>query len=154
MNFDSHCLFLQAEDGIRDIGVTGVQTCALPILRPTSAATSSGSQPCEGLLPGSEVNRPPTREVARQLFPPPVVSQPKPPGTNMSDGPVQPVPDFFGSSMVRSVVVEGSPPPVWAVNSDQEKISGSLAVPASGAPQATVAVAVTCVDSWPMTGAN
>src|SRR3712207_8076870 len=32
--------FFQAEDGIRDIGVTGVQTCALPIsalsaLRPT-----------------------------------------------------------------------------------------------------------------------
>src|SRR3712207_7430560 len=25
-------VFLQAEDGIRDIGVTGVQTCALPIL--------------------------------------------------------------------------------------------------------------------------
>src|SRR3712207_4529902 len=25
-------LFCQAEDGIRDIGVTGVQTCALPIL--------------------------------------------------------------------------------------------------------------------------
>src|SRR3712207_1236013 len=24
--------FVQAEDGIRDIGVTGVQTCALPIL--------------------------------------------------------------------------------------------------------------------------
>src|SRR5258707_6034684 len=24
--------FMQAEDGIRDIGVTGVQTCALPIL--------------------------------------------------------------------------------------------------------------------------
>ena len=23
--------FFQAEDGIRDIGVTGVQTCALPI---------------------------------------------------------------------------------------------------------------------------
>src|SRR3712207_8063084 len=28
----SVCFFLQAEDGIRDIGVTGVQTCALPIL--------------------------------------------------------------------------------------------------------------------------
>ena len=32
--------FFQAEDGIRDIGVTGVQTCALPILvcstRPSS----------------------------------------------------------------------------------------------------------------------
>src|SRR3712207_7714595 len=26
------CCFFQAEDGIRDIGVTGVQTCALPIL--------------------------------------------------------------------------------------------------------------------------
>src|SRR5947209_16793650 len=26
-------IFFQAEDGIRDIGVTGVQTCALPILR-------------------------------------------------------------------------------------------------------------------------
>src|SRR3712207_8873523 len=25
--------FFQAEDGIRDIGVTGVQTCALPIFR-------------------------------------------------------------------------------------------------------------------------
>src|SRR3712207_9439252 len=28
--------FVQAEDGIRDIGVTGVQTCALPILTTTS----------------------------------------------------------------------------------------------------------------------
>src|SRR5258707_4076397 len=27
--------FFQAEDGIRDIGVTGVQTCALPIYYPT-----------------------------------------------------------------------------------------------------------------------
>src|SRR3712207_2973703 len=27
--------FFQAEDGIRDIGVTGVQTCALPIYPPT-----------------------------------------------------------------------------------------------------------------------
>src|SRR5947209_19164250 len=32
--------FFQAEDGIRDIGVTGVQTCALPISRIT--ARSSG----------------------------------------------------------------------------------------------------------------
>src|SRR5690606_40265415 len=28
-------LFFQAEDGIRDFHVTGVQTCALPILKPT-----------------------------------------------------------------------------------------------------------------------
>src|SRR5256885_4058866 len=27
------CFFFQAEDGIRDYKVTGVQTCALPILR-------------------------------------------------------------------------------------------------------------------------
>src|SRR3712207_8510846 len=33
-------IFFQAEDGIRDIGVTGVQTCALPIWRgaPRSAS--------------------------------------------------------------------------------------------------------------------
>src|SRR3712207_9425525 len=35
--------FFQAEDGIRDIGVTGVQTCALPICAPprTRAARST-----------------------------------------------------------------------------------------------------------------
>src|SRR3712207_7081126 len=30
----TYCFFFQAEDGIRDIGVTGVQTCALPISVP------------------------------------------------------------------------------------------------------------------------
>src|SRR2546429_8884389 len=30
----SFCFFFQAEDGIRDVAVTGVQTCALPISRP------------------------------------------------------------------------------------------------------------------------
>src|SRR3712207_7393298 len=39
--------FFQAEDGIRDIGVTGVQTCALPILRSQSARRSSS-----GLISG------------------------------------------------------------------------------------------------------
>src|SRR5689334_24570653 len=29
-----HCFFFQAEDGIRDGTVTGVQTCALPICSP------------------------------------------------------------------------------------------------------------------------
>src|SRR2546429_2458523 len=29
--FDRICFFFQAEDGIRDVAVTGVQTCALPI---------------------------------------------------------------------------------------------------------------------------
>src|SRR3712207_1130737 len=31
VRLDLVCFFFQAEDGIRDIGVTGVQTCALPI---------------------------------------------------------------------------------------------------------------------------
>src|SRR5256885_2952309 len=33
---DHHFFFFQAEDGIRDYKVTGVQTCALPILRPAT----------------------------------------------------------------------------------------------------------------------
>src|SRR5256886_4336018 len=38
--------FFQAEDGIRDLTVTGVQTCALPISRaPTTGFRRSGS-PC------------------------------------------------------------------------------------------------------------
>src|SRR5690349_19631186 len=41
--FVSFFFFFQAEDGIRDLYVTGVQTCALPIFSgpSTSAATSS-----------------------------------------------------------------------------------------------------------------
>src|SRR3989449_6915061 len=35
--------FFQAEDGIRDVAVTGVQTCALPILRSGSSGTTGRS---------------------------------------------------------------------------------------------------------------
>src|SRR3712207_9164359 len=35
------CYFFQAEDGIRDIGVTGVQTCALPIFGAVAGAVSA-----------------------------------------------------------------------------------------------------------------
>src|SRR5688500_20368273 len=42
--------FFQAEDGIRDYKVTGVQTCALPISSPViscaSAAATSGTRAC------------------------------------------------------------------------------------------------------------
>src|SRR3712207_7549549 len=38
-------VFFQAEDGIRDIGVTGVQTCALPIL---SGIYRTGKHGCLG----------------------------------------------------------------------------------------------------------
>src|SRR5947209_10910534 len=33
MQLNARLIFFQAKDGIRDIGVTGVQTCALPICR-------------------------------------------------------------------------------------------------------------------------
>src|SRR5947209_15575545 len=36
--------FFQAEDGIRDIGVTGVQTCALPILLPIRLTSTCSSK--------------------------------------------------------------------------------------------------------------
>src|SRR5690606_39627558 len=41
------CFFFQAEDGIRDFHVTGVQTCALPICPPRREAPlpSGGPQP-------------------------------------------------------------------------------------------------------------
>src|SRR5207302_5501322 len=45
-------LFFQAEDGIRDFHVTGVQTCALPIFRKTDrrpSATTVLTQFREGL---------------------------------------------------------------------------------------------------------
>src|SRR5206468_4837166 len=47
-----YCFFFQAEDGIRDLIVTGVQTCALPIwARSGSATESPGSPECH--WPGS-----------------------------------------------------------------------------------------------------
>src|SRR5215217_3409274 len=52
--------FFQAEDGIRDIGVTGVQTCALPITR-GSVALARRTEPTaamnatEGLSPSRSV---------------------------------------------------------------------------------------------------
>src|SRR2546429_4673310 len=36
---DNLFFFFQAEDGIRDVAVTGVQTCALPILAPVAPVT-------------------------------------------------------------------------------------------------------------------
>src|SRR2546430_3412408 len=37
MSVECVCFFFQAEDGIRDLTVTGVQTCALPISKLTTA---------------------------------------------------------------------------------------------------------------------
>src|SRR3712207_9456175 len=41
----SYDFFFQAEDGIRDIGVTGVQTCALPILAGFAQLEEDGGRP-------------------------------------------------------------------------------------------------------------
>src|SRR2546429_9371999 len=54
--------FFQAEDGIRDVAVTGVQTCALPILfcclAPCGAiAPSTGSFQVSALYPRNELDR-------------------------------------------------------------------------------------------------
>src|SRR3989449_9129465 len=50
--------FFQAEDGIRDVAVTGVQTCALPISRSPAAAPAvccwRGSGPRDSLPCGGQ----------------------------------------------------------------------------------------------------
>src|SRR5690625_7488298 len=52
-----HCFFFfQAEDGIRDGHVTGVQTCALPISPPTPPRPQNPPTP-----PRTRTPRPPTR---------------------------------------------------------------------------------------------
>src|SRR3712207_9447375 len=44
--------FFQAEDGIRDIGVTGVQTCALPIFRRADVALAGHAVEDQVATPG------------------------------------------------------------------------------------------------------
>src|SRR5256885_12332910 len=54
--------FFQAEDGIRDYKVTGVQTCALPILLATMRANSARPSPipeCSGACAGTLPTAPP-----------------------------------------------------------------------------------------------
>src|SRR5438874_5111276 len=64
------CFFFQAEDGIRDLYVTGVQTCALPIFL-SSPAGRSGSRPFAWAsaqarsCPGAIERSGPSREIGR-----------------------------------------------------------------------------------------
>src|SRR5690349_24830982 len=56
----SDCFFFQAEDGIRDLYVTGVQTCALPIFFPlasTRTTSFSRASPCAFCVARSEERR-------------------------------------------------------------------------------------------------
>src|SRR5688572_31766505 len=73
---DTHVLlfffFFQAEDGIRDLTVTGVQTCALPISRswPPGLTESRRAAPRGGPRPGSGSTKekpgaPPSRQNAK-----------------------------------------------------------------------------------------
>src|SRR5688500_20212300 len=61
--------FFQAEDGIRDYKVTGVQTCALPISS-TSSSTSGASSCSGGRLGGARWPWPPCsgRVTRRRTF--------------------------------------------------------------------------------------
>src|SRR5688572_346875 len=53
--------FFQAEDGIRDLTVTGVQTCALPISGPGSVDGSRNTQGrVRDLVGGPDLQRPET----------------------------------------------------------------------------------------------
>src|SRR5699024_11885948 len=49
--------FFQAEDGIRDRNVTGVQTCALPILLPRPSCKILGSPPLSSWSANSSAAR-------------------------------------------------------------------------------------------------
>src|SRR2546429_6219920 len=61
--------FFQAEDGIRDVAVTGVQTCALPICLPGRARLLHAAPPPEGHRGSacSGHSAPPGREDRRAL---------------------------------------------------------------------------------------
>src|SRR5437762_9504444 len=56
--------FFQAEDGIRDTSVTGVQTCALPISNVWFRGTTNGAAPS-----GNRNNGTPTFAVQTDTFP-------------------------------------------------------------------------------------
>src|SRR2546430_4867666 len=67
------CVVLQAEDGIRDLTVTGVQTCALPISFPSSAAHVLPDEPANTTSVCSTCERR-TRATARGRFRPIIFS--------------------------------------------------------------------------------
>src|SRR5690606_39600827 len=81
---------LAAEDGIRAFHVTGVQTCALPILRRTSAMTQQPGITASVHLPGSLVTTlPPTDKNPKELLSP---TPSKPEQTSSFDLPGAPQP--------------------------------------------------------------
>src|SRR5256885_3749514 len=78
--YDSNCFFFQAEDGIRDYKVTGVQTCALPIfadtiIAPTVATrscksnfeTTAAKGACRNVIGRGAIQHQKRRDIARQI---------------------------------------------------------------------------------------
>src|SRR2546430_7452243 len=66
--------FFQAEDGIRDLTVTGVQTCALPIFAGgvSPHPDRDGTPPCRETVGGvTSVTRRPPRLLRASVSPPP-----------------------------------------------------------------------------------
>src|SRR5690606_40428860 len=64
--------FFQAEDGIRDFHVTGVQTCALPIFaEPAPKVTATSPSPARAVIPRSAA-RVESTPVVMAMFPVPV----------------------------------------------------------------------------------
>src|SRR3954464_14462335 len=111
------------------------------------AAKSGASQPGGGDSPGDDGMFSSSELVTSQL-PLSVLRKPKPPGTRLPEGPVQPpTVSPLVRLMICSVVVDGMPPPVCALNEHQERARGRRAVPLLGPPQPTVAVALTAVES-------
>src|SRR2546430_13733320 len=112
------CFFFQAEDGIRDLTVTGVQTCALPI---SPAARGEGNEyegwrpclqpagavawtPCLGASSWPSVFPLPCRRVTaaprRPRPPPPPEPRPRRVPTTWHPTPPRPPPPWTRSSTV------------------------------------------------------
>src|SRR5256885_5337238 len=60
-NAEARCVFFQAEDGIRDYKVTGVQTCALPIFAEDASVLGHEADAGTGDLVGREPAQRPSR---------------------------------------------------------------------------------------------
>src|SRR5574340_404437 len=60
-------LFLQVEDGIRDLLVTGVQTCALPISEAAAAAAERPDRQAAQGAPPAAARRRPLRSEERRV---------------------------------------------------------------------------------------
>src|SRR5699024_3967363 len=97
--------FFQAEDGIRDRNVTGVQTCALPILRASLALARRGPVHVAGLARLRDHRLP---DGAAPLF-----AADAPPGCfDPSEAPLPPVRPLFFRLDFRPLVPPDVPPPL------------------------------------------